>query len=202
MIAVMTSPRLMPALSAALPGCTSLTSAPRDLRSVQAAREVRRHRLHRHAERPRRTLPLSMSCVMTFRAMFAGIAKPMPMLPPDGDRICELMPTSSPWVLTSAPPELPLVDRRVGLEEVLVAAVAAAAVARPFALTIPIVTVWPMPSGLPTASTTSPTWTLSELPSGSVCRFVAVDLQHREIARRVGADDLGRRTCGRRSARP
>ncbi len=66
-----------------------------------------------------------------------------------------------------------MVDRRVGLEEVLVAAVAGACrVARPFALTIPIVTVWPMPSGLPTASTTSPTCTLSELPSGSVCRFV------------------------------
>ena len=44
---------------------------------------------------------------MTLRAMFDGIAKPMPMLPPDGDRICELMPTSSPRVFTSAPPELP-----------------------------------------------------------------------------------------------
>ena len=39
--------------------------------------------------------------------MFDGTAKPMPMLPPDGDRICELMPTSSPAVFTSAPPELP-----------------------------------------------------------------------------------------------
>ena len=56
---------------------------------------------------PRCTLPCSISCVMTFCAMFAGIAKPMPMLPPDGERICELMPISSPPVLTSAPPELP-----------------------------------------------------------------------------------------------
>ena len=48
-----------------------------------------------------------MSCVMTFFAMFAGIAKPMPMLPPDDVRICELMPISCPPVLTSAPPELP-----------------------------------------------------------------------------------------------
>src|SRR2546430_46101 len=39
--------------------------------------------------------------------MFDGIAKPMPMLPPDSERICELMPTSSPFVFTSAPPELP-----------------------------------------------------------------------------------------------
>ena len=36
-----------------------------------------------------------------------GIAKPMPMLPSELDRICELMPTSSPFVFTSAPPELP-----------------------------------------------------------------------------------------------
>ena len=32
--------------------------------------------------------------------------KPMPM-PSPGDTICELMPTSSPFMLTSAPPELP-----------------------------------------------------------------------------------------------
>ena len=31
----------------------------------------------------------------------------MPMLPPDGDKIWELMPTSCPCVFTSAPPELP-----------------------------------------------------------------------------------------------
>ena len=29
--------------------------------------------------------------------MLAGIANPMPMLPPDGDRICELIPMSSPF---------------------------------------------------------------------------------------------------------
>ena len=39
--------------------------------------------------------------------MFDGMAKPMPMLPPEGDTICELMPMSSPSVVTSAPPELP-----------------------------------------------------------------------------------------------
>ena len=39
--------------------------------------------------------------------MLLGMAKPMPMLPPDGESICELMPISSPAVLTSAPPELP-----------------------------------------------------------------------------------------------
>jgi hypothetical protein len=39
--------------------------------------------------------------------MLAGMAKPMPTLPSDGDKICELMPMSSPFVLTSAPPEFP-----------------------------------------------------------------------------------------------
>ena len=55
-----------------------------------------------------------------------------------------MIPTSSPFVFTSAPPELPLIDRRVGLQEVLVAAVATPpGFVRPLALMIPIVTVWP-----------------------------------------------------------
>ncbi|MNV31650.1 hypothetical protein D3C71_1229650 [compost metagenome] len=36
-----------------------------------------------------------------------GIAKLMPMYPPDAEKICELMPTTSPRVLSSGPPELP-----------------------------------------------------------------------------------------------
>ena len=49
---------------------------------------------------------------------------------------------------------------------------------------MPIVTVWPMPSGLPTASATSPTRTLSESASGSVCRLVPSILS---TARSLGA---------------
>ena len=44
---------------------------------------------------------------MTVRAMFDGTANPIPILPPEGESICELMPTSSLAVLTSAPPEFP-----------------------------------------------------------------------------------------------
>jgi hypothetical protein len=44
--------------------------------------------------------------------MFAGIAKPMPMLPPERDRIAEMMPTSWPSRMTSAPPELPRMKSR------------------------------------------------------------------------------------------
>ena len=44
---------------------------------------------------------------MTVFTMLAGMAKPMPMEPPDFEKIAVLMPTSSPAMLTSAPPELP-----------------------------------------------------------------------------------------------
>ena len=78
------------------------------LLEAEALRQVRRHRLHRDAElRARHLARWCAAASMTFCAMFAGIAKPMPMLPSVLDRICELMPTSSPLVLTSAPPELP-----------------------------------------------------------------------------------------------
>ena len=55
---------------------------------------------------------------------------------------------------------------------------------------IPIVTVCPTPSGLPTASTTSPTCTASELPNDTAWRSVASDLDEREVARLVCPDDL------------
>ena len=59
-------------------------------------------------------------------------------------------------------------------------------VARPLALTIPIVTVCPIPSGLPTASTTSPTRTVSESPGASVGRFAASIFS---TARSLGGSD-------------
>ena len=50
----------------------------------------------------------------------------MPMLPPEGDRICELMPTSSPRGVHERAAGVALVDRRIGLQEVFVAAIAEA----------------------------------------------------------------------------
>ena len=41
-------------------------------------------------------------------AVEAGTAKPMPTEPPVGDRIAVLMPITSPFMLKSGPPELPL----------------------------------------------------------------------------------------------
>ncbi len=43
-------------------------------------------------------------------ARLVGMAKPMPMLPPERDRMLRGMPTSSPRRLTSAAPELTGVD--------------------------------------------------------------------------------------------
>ena len=45
---------------------------------------------------------------MTGAASADGTAKPMPIEPPDGDRIAVLMPITSPSMLNSGPPELPL----------------------------------------------------------------------------------------------
>ncbi len=57
-------------------------------------------------------------------AISVGTAKPMPTLPPERLMMAELMPISSPFMLTSAPPELPGIDRCVGLNEIFVAVAA------------------------------------------------------------------------------
>ena len=44
---------------------------------------------------------------MIRRAMLMGIAKPIPTLPPAGATMAVLIPTSSPFRFTSAPPEFP-----------------------------------------------------------------------------------------------
>src|SRR5712692_5742291 len=82
-----------------------------------------------------------------------------------------LMPMSSPRALTSAPPELPgLIAASVWMKS---SYSAIPTLARPTALTIPIVTVWLRPKGLPMASTYSPTWSLSESAQGMVGRSLA-----------------------------
>ena len=44
---------------------------------------------------------------MTFFAKLAGIAKPMPTDPPELESIALLIPTTSPLILKSGPPEFP-----------------------------------------------------------------------------------------------
>ena len=109
---------------------------------------------------PRFTSPNSISWSMTVLTMFDGIAKPMPMFPPDCDRMAVLMPTSSPRRLTSAPPELPgLMAASVWMKFSYPSGLMPD---RPSALTMPEVTVCCRPNGLPIATTKSPTRTEAE----------------------------------------
>jgi hypothetical protein len=62
----------------------------------------------RTPSQPRRVSPNWRSWSMTGSAVAAGTAKPMPTEPPVGDRMAVLMPTTSPFMLKSGPPELPL----------------------------------------------------------------------------------------------
>src|SRR5207249_281305 len=83
---VMTSPVRMPALSAGDPSTTCDTSAPRGLLSPSewAMSGVTVYMLT--PSWPRLTEPYLMSCSITLRALFTGMAKPMPVLPPLRDR--------------------------------------------------------------------------------------------------------------------
>src|SRR5438309_7151596 len=82
-----------------------------------------------------------------------------------------LLPMSAPRPLTSAPPEFPgLIAASVWIKS---SYSAMPTLARPTALTIPIVTVWLRPKGLPMASTYSPTWSLSESAQGMTGRSLA-----------------------------
>ena len=112
--------------------------------------------------RPRRTSPYFTIWSSTARAMFDGTAKPMPTLPPaaddrgvDADQLAAQVDQRAAGVAG--------VDRRVGLDELLVARRRRRA-ERPTALTMPEVTVWPTPNGLPIATTKSPTLIASESP--------------------------------------
>ena len=101
--------------------------------------------------RPRLTSPKRTIWPSTARAMLDGTAKPMPTLPPEGPMIAELMPTSSPRRLTSAPPELPgLIEASVWMKS---SKPSGERPLLPSALTMPEVTVCPMPNGLPIAIT-------------------------------------------------
>ena len=56
---------------------------------------------------PRFVRPNSRSWVITGPASAEGTAKPMPTLPPDGEKIAVLMPITLPSMLNRGPPELP-----------------------------------------------------------------------------------------------
>ena len=57
---------------------------------------------------PRRASPKRRSWSMTTSAVSDGTAKPMPIEPPVGEMIAVFTPITSPSMLNSGPPELPL----------------------------------------------------------------------------------------------
>ena len=168
---VMTSSTCRPISSAVLPGSTVWIAAPRTSPVALST------------ETPRRacwTEPFSISCSEIHLAWSIGMAKPSPMLPDWAPgaapkvAMAELMPTSSPLRLTSAPPELPgLMAASVwmALRTDSSPAASPGRTGRFLALTIPVVTVPLSPSGEPMATTVSPTRRSSEEPSSTACRL-------------------------------
>ena len=92
----------------------------------------------------------------------------MPIEPPDWEKIAVLIPTTAPRLSMSGPPELPgLMDASVWMKS----SYGPLPMNRSLALTMPVVTVWSSPKGLPMAMTGSPTWSRSESPSGRTDSF-------------------------------
>ena len=189
------SPAWIPALSAGLFGTTDSTRAPwSTLRlSTLAISGVRSPPLM--PMKACSTWPLAISCWATSWAVSIGTAKPIPTLPSDWppDSIWELIPITRPSESSSGPPELPgLIGASVWIALVIVKPFGAS-IWRWTAETIPAVAVRSRPNGLPIATTGSPTLTPAEEPSSSGWSWSApeFDLQHRDVGRRVGADDVG-----------
>ena len=91
------------------------------------------------------------------------MAKPMPTLPPDGEKIAVLTPMTLPSHVEGRAARVAAVDRGVDLDEVVVRTARRSRGRR--AETMPAVTVPPRPNGLPTAITASPTRTLLLSPN-------------------------------------
>ena len=118
------------------------------------------------------------------------MAKLTPMKPPELEKICELMPTTSPRVLSSGPPELPrLIATSVWMKGTY--CWLAYGLARPTALTMPAVTEWSKPNGEPIATTHWPGLERLRVADAQGRQALAVDLQQRDVGLLVAADHLG-----------
>ncbi len=101
-----------------------------------------------------------------FWAVLIGTAKPMPTLPLRCRR-CDLGvdPDHLARGVEQRAARVAGVDRRVGLDHVVDRGAVGALDVAADADTMPAVTVWSRPNGLPIATTVSPTRTLGESPS-------------------------------------
>ena len=121
-MATMMSPRFSPAAFSGLSGCRLTTSAPSG-RAMPSELAISAVTSCSSTPSQGRLIaePTSAEATTVF-TMLAGMAKPMPMEPPDFEKIAVLMPTSSPAMLTSAPPELPgLMAASVWMKKLIVA---------------------------------------------------------------------------------
>ena len=83
--AVMTSPDSMPALAAGLPFCGSSTIAPSAFFMPRLSAMPAVTGWICTPSQPRVTWPFFLSCATTSFAVSAGMSKPMPTEPPDGE---------------------------------------------------------------------------------------------------------------------
>ena len=160
----MMSPLRRPAAAAGLFGSTEDSSVPRGFASPKPSARSSVTGWMRTPSQPRDTRPSSRRSATTVLAMLDGTAKPMPTLPPLGEKMAVLTPITSPRSLKVGPPELP---RLMGASICKKSTIVPPWRSRPRAETMPAVTEPPRPNGLPTARTQSPTRTRSESPNAT-----------------------------------
>ena len=107
-IPMTTSPRRNPAANKGLWGCSFVISVPSGRASprLSARSGVTSCNSTPSQGRLITLLPDSAVCTTT-STMSEGIENPMPIEPPERENMAVLIPTSSPCMLTRAPPELP-----------------------------------------------------------------------------------------------
>jgi len=161
-----TSPDLIPAALPANPAGLPRREPFVGL-EAKAIGDFRCHRLNLNTNPAPCHAALSFSAAMNF-ARCRGNGEPMPTLPPDGEKIAVLTPTTWPWLLKLGPPELP---RFTGASIAGSRRKARANIA-PRAEMMPAVTVPPKPKGLPTAITIRrrAAW-ISRIPQIGKCRL-------------------------------
>ncbi len=102
-----TSPGRTPPLAAGPLSLTPAISAPRARPNPRLSAIWSSIAWMRTPIQPRRVSPNSRSWVTIAATLRAGMAKPMPIEPPDGEMIAVFTPTTSPSMLNKGPPELP-----------------------------------------------------------------------------------------------
>ena len=128
--AVMTSPASIPALAAGLPACGWSTIAPSAFFMPRLSAMPAVTGWICTPSQPRVTWPCSLSWATTIFAVSAGMSKPMPTEPPDGEKIAVLTPITLPSDVERRSAGIALVDRRVDLDVVVIGAGADVAAAR------------------------------------------------------------------------